>query len=162
MYNKAIFMGRICNDFELKTTPSGVSVLSFTVAVDRAYQADKQNRVSDFFPCVAWRADAEFISRFFSKGKMILVEGELQNRKYTDKSGTERQVTELIVDRASFTGEKMQQSGTHEPPPLPEEPPQYKKQEQAAADNNVGGNEQEGKQLTADDMTKTEDDDYPF
>ncbi len=158
MYNKVILMGRICNDLEMKTTPSGVSVLSFTVAVDRAYQADKQNRVSDFFPCIAWRADAEFISRFFSKGKMILVEGELQNRKYTDKSGTERQVTELIVDRASFTGEKLQQSGTHEPPP-PEEPPQYKK---SATDNNVGSKDQEGTQLTADDMTKTEGDDYPF
>lgn len=157
MYNKAIIMGRICNDLEIKTTPSGVSVLSFTVAVDRAYQADKQNKVSDFFPCVAWRNEAEFISRFWSKGKMILVEGELQNRKYTDKAGTERQITELIVDHACFTGEKS--SGTHEQPPPPEEPPQYKKQEQAAADNNVGGNEQ--KQLTAEDVTKA-DDDYPF
>lgn len=157
MYNKAVFMGRICNDLELKTTPSGVSVLSFTIAVERQYQADKQNKVSDFFPCIAWRNEADFISRFWSKGKMILVEGELQNRKYTDKANVERQVTELIVDRACFTGEKA--SDTHEQPPPPEEPPQHKR---SAADNNVGGNEQEGKQLTAEDMNKADDEDYPF
>lgn len=157
MYNKAVIMGRICNDLELKTTPSGVSVLTFSVAVERRYQNDKENKQTDFFNCVAWRNEAEFISRFWSKGRMILVEGELQNRKYTDKAGTERQITEIIVDRACFTGEKA--SGTHEPPPMPEEPPQYKKQEKSATDNNVGSNEQ--KQLTAEDMAKAADD-YPF
>ena len=149
MYNKAIMMGRICNDLELKTTPSGVSVLSFTVAVERQYQADKQNKVSDFFPCVAWRNEAEFISRFWGKGRVILIEGELQNRKYTDKQGIERQITEIIVDRASFTGEKTER----EAPPPPEEPPKYKKQEQ----------QEEPKQMTADDIAKAAGgDDYPF
>lgn len=146
MYNKVIIMGRICNDLEIKTTPSGVSVLSFSVAVDRQYQADKQNKATDFFNCVAWRNEAEFISRFWSKGKMILIDGELQNRKYTDKSGTERQITEIIIDRASFTGEKSER----EAPPPPEEPPQYKKQE-------------EPKQMTADDVANAAGgDDYPF
>lgn len=143
-------MGRICNDLELKTTPSGVSVLTFTVAVDRAYQADKQNKVTDFFPCVAWRTEAEFISRFFAKGRMIFVEGEMQIRKYTDKQKIERQITELIVDHAHFTGEKT----AREDPPPPEEPPQYKKQDKPAEPS-------EGKQLTADDMAKA-DEDYPF
>lgn len=147
MYNKVILMGRICNDLEVKTTPSGVSVLSFTIAVERQYQADKQNKVSDFFPCVAWRNEAEFISRFWSKGKMILVEGELQNRKYTDKANVERQITELIVDRACFTGEK---TAREDPPP--EEPPQYKKQEK----------QEEPNQLTAEDVAKAAGDDYPF
>ena len=137
MYNKIIIMGRICNDLEVKTTPSGVPVLSFSVAVDRNYQADKQNKVTDFFPCVAWRNEADFIARYFGKGRMILVEGELQNRKYTDKSGTERQITEIIVDRATFTGEKT----AREDPPLPEEPPQYKKQDAPATDTNVGSKE---------------------
>ena len=155
MYNKAIIMGRICNDLELKTTPSGVSVLTFSVAVERRYQNDKENKQTDFFNCVAWRNEAEFISRFWAKGRMILVEGELQNRKYTDKANVERQITELIVDRACFTGEK---TGREALPP-PEEPPQYKKQEKSATDNNVGSNEQ--KQLTAEDVTKA-DDDYPF
>ena len=138
MYNKSILMGRICNDLELKTTPSGVSVLTFTVAVDRAYQADKQNKVTDFFPCVAWRTEAEFISRFFAKGK------------YTDKQKIERQVTELIVDHVHFTGEKT----AREDPPPPEEPPRYKKQDKPAEPS-------EGKQLTADDMAKA-DEEYPF
>lgn len=149
MYNKIIIMGRICNDLELKTTPSGVSVLTFSVAVDRQYQADKQNKVTDFFNCVAWRSEAEFISRFWSKGRMILIDGELQNRKYTDKANVERQVTEIIVDRACFTGEKTER----ETPPPPEEPPQYRKQETTA--------KEEPKQMTAEDMNKA-DEDYPF
>lgn len=128
MYNKAVIMGRICNDLELKTTPSGISVLSFSVAVERRYQADKDNKQTDFFNVVAWRQEAEFIAHWWSKGRMILIEGELQNRKYTDKNGTERQVTEIIVDRACFTGEKSQR----EAPPPPEEPPQYKQQSMSA------------------------------
>lgn len=152
MYNKIILMGRICNDLELKTTPSGVPVLSFSIAVERRYQSDKENKLTDFFNVVAWRNEAEFISRFFSKGKMILLEGELQNRKYTDKAGTERQITEVIVDRASFTGEK----SAREAPPPPEEPPQYKKQETADAPA------QEQQQMTAESFAAATADDYPF
>lgn len=152
MYNKIILMGRICNDLELKTTPSGVPVLSFSIAVERRYQSDKENKLTDFFNVVAWRNEADFISRFFSKGKMILLEGELQNRKYTDKAGTERQITEVIVDRASFTGEK----SAREAPPPPEEPPQYKKQETADAPA------QEQQQMTAESFAAATADDYPF
>lgn len=152
MYNKIILMGRICNDLETKTTPSGVPVLSFSIAVERRYQSDKENKLTDFFNVVAWRNEAEFISRFFSKGKMILLEGELQNRKYTDKVGTERQITEVIVDRASFTGEK----SAREAPPPPEEPPHYKKQETA----NAPAPEQQ--QMTAESFAAATADDYPF
>lgn len=152
MYNKIILMGRICNNLELKTTPSGVPVLSFSIAVERRYQSDKENKLTDFFNVVAWRNEADFISRFFSKGKMILLEGELQNRKYTDKAGTERQITEVIVDRASFTGEK----SAREAPPPPEEPPQYKKQETADAPA------QEQQQMTAESFAAATADDYPF
>lgn len=105
MYNKAILMGRICNDLEVKTTPSGANVLSFRIAVERSYQAKGEERKSDFFNIVAWRANADFISRFFSKGRMILVEGELQTRQYEDKNGSTQTVVELIVDNARFTGE---------------------------------------------------------
>lgn len=117
--NKVIMLGRICNDLEIKTTPSGVSVLTFSIAVDRSYQEKGKDRVSDFFNCVAWRQTAEFISRFFSKGKTILIEGELQNRKYADKNNNERQVTEIIVEKAMFTGEKAEKSNTQ-----PEQPKQ--------------------------------------
>ena len=106
MYNKVIMLGRITKDLELKTTPSGVSVLTFSIAVDRKYQETGAERKADFFNCVAWRNTADFISRFFSKGRAILIEGELQNRSYKDKNGAEKWVTEIIVDRACFTGEK--------------------------------------------------------
>ena len=158
MYNRVILMGRICNNLELKTTPSGVPVLTFGLAVERRYQADKENKATDFFNIVAWRMEAEFISRFFAKGRMILIEGELQTRKYTDKAGAERQITEIIVDRATFTGEK----SAREAPPLPEEPPQYRKQE-TANDTNVGHSEPENQpeQLTAEALAAAADD-YPF
>lgn len=110
MYNKAILMGRICNDLELKTVQSGVSVLSFRLAVDRAYQAKGEERKTDFLNIVAWRNTAEFIARNFSKGKLILVECELQTRQYVDKNGSTQNVVELVVDSAYFTGEKKDQS----------------------------------------------------
>lgn len=112
MYNKVIMLGRITKDLELKTTPAGVSVLTFSIAVDRRYQEKGAERKSDFFNCVAWRNEAEFISRFFIKGSAIMIEGELQNRSYKDKNGAEKWVTEIIVDRATFTGEKKATSGS--------------------------------------------------
>lgn len=120
MYNKVILLGRITRGLELKTTPSGVSVLSFSVAVDRKYQAKGEERKADFFNCVAWRDLAEHIARHWTKGKPILVEGELQNRDYADKNGVKRIITEVIVDRVSFTGDgKKSESGNIPPPPEP-------------------------------------------
>lgn len=112
MFNKSILMGRICNDLELKMTPSGIAVLSFRIAVDRNYQSKGEEKKADFFNIVAWRTTAEFISKYFSKGKMILVDGELQTRQYTDKNGSTQNVVELIVASAHFTGEKKEDSGT--------------------------------------------------
>lgn len=114
MYNKVIMMGRIVNDLELKTTPQGVSVLSFRIAVDRSYAAKGEERKSDFFNIVCWRSNAEFVSKYFSKGRLILIEGELQTRQYTDKNGNQSTWYEIIADRTSFTGEaKNQQGGTY-------------------------------------------------
>ena len=109
MYNKAVLMGRICNDLELKTTQNGVSVISFRLAVNRSYQAKGEERETDFFNIVAWRGTAEFIARNFSKGSMILVDGELQTRQYVDKNGSTQNVVELNVGSAYFTGEKREQ-----------------------------------------------------
>ena len=100
MYNKVIMMGRIVNDLELRSTPAGASVLSFRIAVDRRFQTKGEDRKSDFFNVVAWRNEAEFISRYFAKGRMILIEGELQNRSYQDKNGNTAYITEIIVDRS--------------------------------------------------------------
>ena len=104
--NKVIIMGRITQDLELKQTPNGVSVLSFTVAVDRNFAKQGEEKQSDFISCVAWKERAEFISRYFGKGRMIAVEGQLRTRTYEDKNGSKHYVTEVYVDNASFTGEK--------------------------------------------------------
>jgi single-strand DNA-binding protein len=102
--NKTIILGRITQDLELKQTPNGVSVLSFTVAVDRNYTKGEEKQ-SDFISCVAWKERAEFISRYFGKGRMIALEGQLRTRTYEDKNGVKHYVTEVYVDNASFTGE---------------------------------------------------------
>lgn len=162
MYNRAILMGRICNDLEVRSTPSGVSVLSFRIAVDRGYQAKGEERKSDFFNCVAWRQTADFISRFFSKGRMILVEGELQTRQYVDKNNVTQNIVELIVDNARFTGEKAQSGGGSYAPAqgYPEPPPM---QQHPAAETNSAPAASNGT-YTAQDFASgnSSDDDYPF
>lgn len=108
--NKVIFMGRIASELELKTTPNGIPVCSFRLAVDRNYQKKGEEKVTDFFNIVCWRATAEFVTRYFAKGRMILLEGELQTRKYEDKSGQPQTWYEVMVDKAHFTGEKATES----------------------------------------------------
>lgn len=105
MYNKVILMGRLTRDPELKTTPNGISVATFSIAVDRRFAKSGEERKTDFFNIVAWRQQAEFVSKFFYKGRSILVEGEIQNRSYVDKDGVTRYITEVIADNVSFTGE---------------------------------------------------------
>lgn len=106
MFNKVIMMGRITHDLELKTTPSGVSVCTFGIAVDRRYQNKDEEKKTDFFNVIAWRQTAEFVTRYFAKGRMILVEGEMQTRQYTDKNGNPATWYEINADHVSFTGEK--------------------------------------------------------
>lgn len=156
MYNKAVLMGRICNDLELKTIQSGVSVLSFRLAVDRAYQAKGEERKADFFNIVAWRSTAEFISKYFSKGRMILVEGELQTRQYVDKNGSTQNIVELVVSSAHFTGEPKASAygGYNNPPPPPPSAPSSNSGNDAPAAVSSG---------SASDFVETgSDDDYPF
>ena len=100
--NSICLMGRLTGDPELKTTQSGVSVTSFSVAVDRAYRSKDQERQTDFINCVAWRITAEFISRYFRKGQRIALQGSLQSRKYTANDGSQRTVYEVVVDNAFF------------------------------------------------------------
>ena len=104
--NKIILMGRICSDVELKTTPNGTNVCTFRIAVDRRFQQSGEERKTDFFNVVAWRTTGEFVNRYFGKGRMILIEGEMQTRQYTDKSGKQSTWYEVNAERVSFTGEK--------------------------------------------------------
>ncbi|MBE6837049.1 MAG: single-stranded DNA-binding protein [Ruminococcus sp.] len=108
MLNRVILMGRISQDLELRQTPTGVSTLTFNVAVERSYAKQGEERQADFITCVAWRQQAEFISRYFAKGRMIAIEGNLRTRNYEDKNGTRHYVTEVFVDSVSFTGEPKQ------------------------------------------------------
>lgn len=104
--NVCILMGRLTADPEPKRTPSGVSVTSFTVAVNRSYVKQGEDRQTDFIDVVAWRNTAEFISKYFRKGQMIAVHGSIQTRSYEDKHGNRRKAVEVLVDKADFCGDK--------------------------------------------------------
>jgi single-strand DNA-binding protein len=106
MLNSIIIMGRLTSTPELKTTTSGISVTSFTVAVDRRFQKQGEEKQTDFLNVVAWRQAADFVCKYFNKGDMIAVQGELQTRRYEDKDGNKRTATEIIADNVSFCGGK--------------------------------------------------------
>lgn len=107
MLNKCFFMGRLTRDVELRHTQSGTAVASFSIAVDRDFK-DKQTgeKSTDFIDVVAWRNTAEFVSRFFSKGRMVVVVGSLQMRDWTDKDGNKRRSAEVIAENVYFGDSK--------------------------------------------------------
>ena len=103
MLNKIFLMGRLVADPELKQTATGVSVATFRIAVDRDFKnKETGEREADFVTIVTWRATAEFVSRYFSKGRMAVVEGRLQIRPYTDRDGNKRSATEVVADNVYF------------------------------------------------------------
>lgn len=102
-FNKVILVGNLVADPELKSTTSGVNVTRFRIAVGRRFA---KNGETDFIDIVAWRNTAEFVCRYFSKGKPILVSGALQNRSWTDSEGNKRYATEIVADEVSFVGSK--------------------------------------------------------
>ena len=114
MLNKVILMGRLTADPELKQTPNGVNTCQITVAVNRNYVTQGQERQADFISVVAWRQTAEFISKYFSKGKMIIVEGSLRTRTYDDKRypDVKHYVTEVYADNVSFGETKSAQNNS--------------------------------------------------
>ena len=103
--NHWVGMGRMVRDPELKTTQSGVAVCNFTIAVDRDYK-NGDEKVADFVDCVAWRGTAEFVSKYFSKGRMAVVSGQLQSRKWEDKEGNKRVSWEVQVQNVYFGDSK--------------------------------------------------------
>lgn len=113
--NGVHIMGRITRDLELRHTQSGTAVCQFCVAVTRSFKDANGEYQSDFIDCVAWRNSAEFITKYFSKGAMIALDGELQTRNYTDKDGNKRKATELLVSGAAFTGEKREAAAKPKP-----------------------------------------------
>jgi single-strand DNA-binding protein len=119
MLNRVILMGRLTADPELKTTPSGVSVTNFNIAVERSYVKNGEERKADFFSIVCWRNTAEFVCRYFSKGSLVALEGQLQSRTYQAQDGSNRTVVEVVADNVSFTGERRENSGNSQPAPQP-------------------------------------------
>lgn len=112
MLNHISVMGRLVRDPELRRTGSGTAVASFTVAVDRDYAAEGQQREADFIDCVAWRQVGEFVSRYFAKGSMIVVSGRLQISSWTDKDGAKRKTAEVVAENVYFGEAKKRDAGS--------------------------------------------------
>ncbi len=104
--NKAIIIGRLTRDPEMRTTTSGVNTTTFTVAVSRNYTGANGERETDFINCVAWRKQAENIAKYCTKGSQVAVEGRIQTRSYDAQDGTKRYVTEIMADNVTFLGGK--------------------------------------------------------
>ncbi|MCQ2602927.1 MAG: single-stranded DNA-binding protein [Clostridia bacterium] len=115
MINNVVLMGRMTSNAEIKTTQSGVEVTSFCIAVDRNYQKKDEEKVTDFINCTAWRSTAAFINKYFPKGSMIALTGEIQTRKYEDKDGNKRTAVEVLVNNVSFCGSKSENKGGSSP-----------------------------------------------
>ena len=111
-FNKVILGGRIARDPELKTTQSGLSVTQFSIAVNRKSTKEQQAPQADFINVTAWRNTAEFITKFFRKGSSICIVGSIQTRSFTDKTGSKREVTEVVADEAYFVDSKQDVSQT--------------------------------------------------
>ena len=157
MYSKTILIGRLTADPELRQTQGGISVTSFTVAVGRTYTPKGGERQTDFIDIVAWRNTAEFVCRYFTKGKPILVEGSIQTRTYTDKNGQNRKAWEVVADNCHFVESKgASQSGGQAPMPDDSNAPPYR----AGADNLPAPAYTSG---SVDDFAEIDDDgDLPF
>lgn len=106
MLNHIVIMGRLTRDPELRRTGNGVAVASFTLAVDRDFSSKGGEKETDFIDCVAWRATGEFVSKYFTKGRMACVSGSLQLRDWTDKDGNKRRSAEVIADNVYFADSK--------------------------------------------------------
>ena len=110
-FNKVILGGRLTADPELKQTQSGIPVVSFSIAVNRRYQSKDAPQQTDFFNVTAWRATAEFVSKYFRKGSSICVTGTIQNRTWTDQQGQKRYATDIVADEVMFVDSRQESSG---------------------------------------------------
>lgn len=125
MLNNISIMGRITKDLEIKYTPNNNAVLSFSIACERDYVQKGQERQTDFIDCVAWNHAAQFLSKYFTKGDLVILTGSLQKRKWQDQNGNNRFVTEVIVSSVNFGGSKKEkdQQPAQQTPPAPATPP---------------------------------------
>ena len=113
MLNKIILMGRLTRDPELRRTQSGTAVTSFSIACDRDFKSQSGEKETDFIDVVAWRGTAEFVSKYFAKGRMAVVEGRLQIRDWTDRDGGKRRSAEVVADNVYFGDSKRDSGGEY-------------------------------------------------
>lgn len=118
MLNEIILQGRLTDNVELKTTNSGKSVASFSLAVERDFSTDGE-KTTDFINIVTWNKTAEFVSKYFAKGKQMIVKGSLQTRKYQTMGGDNRTVTEVVAEKVYFAGDKAEQTSNPYPADQP-------------------------------------------
>lgn len=114
MLNKIIIMGRLTRDPELRRTGSGAAVTSFSLACDRDFKSQSGEKETDFIEVVAWKNTAEFVSKYFSKGRMAVVDGRLQIRDWTDKAGNKRTTAEVVADNVYFADSKRSESNDNQ------------------------------------------------
>ena len=114
MLNKVVLMGRLTKDPELRRTGSGTAVTSFSLACDRDFKSQSGDKETDFIEVVAWKNTAEFVSKYFSKGRMAVVEGRLQIRDWTDKAGNKRTTAEVVADNVYFADSKRSESNENQ------------------------------------------------
>ena len=121
MLNKIVIMGRLVRDPDLRRTQAGTAVAAFTLAVERDFKdAATGERTADFIDCVAWRQTGEFVSRYFSKGRMAVAEGRLQLRDWVDRDGNKRRSAEVVVEQMYF-GDSRSEGGQKSGQPVPKE-----------------------------------------
>ena len=125
MLNRIILMGRLTRDPELRRTGSGTPVTSFSLAVDRDFKSQSGEKETDFIDVVAWRSTAEFVSKYFTKGRMAVVEGRLQIRDWTDRDGGKRRSAEVVADNVYFGDSKRDGGGDYGAPPAYGAPASY-------------------------------------
>lgn len=106
MLNVAVLMGRLVADPEIRHTSNDIAVTSFTIAVDKKFQRQGEDKQADFIDIVAWRATADFVCKYFRKGQLISIDGSIQTRSYQDKDGNKRKAFEIVADNVSFCGSK--------------------------------------------------------
>lgn len=150
MLNKVIMQGRVVTDLEVKYTQVNVAVCSFTIACERNFTPKGQEKQSDFINCVAWRQTAEFISKYFSKGRMIYISGSLQSWKYQDKQGNNRTVFEVMVEEAFFGDSAKSGESSH------------KSEKPDAAKELVKKAMQQGVEVQYEDVSTDDDSVLPF
>ena len=133
--NKVILIGHLTADPELKQTQSGIAVTSFSIGVTRRFARNGEQPTSDFINIVAWRQQAEFVTKYFHKGNAICIVGSLQTRNYVDQQGHKRYVTEVVADEISFVEKKSDAPGAHQYEPTGETTPAFSNDAANAAPN---------------------------